>query len=257
MSVKFDSSSSKATLIGGLEDDETLEFQHVATTMGEDLCGLVAVQVTSGVNLTGANLAATWGDEAMSLVSSGMVRYDSNECFIALYSILNPPTGPKDIEIEIASVPNELAGRGFMACAATYTGVASVGAAVTKAAGGFTTTPFLTINGVAEAYRTVVAFGVDGLFFGDIKATNANKRAQAISVSTGELWLVDAEGSPNQVVTATINNSDHWAVAGVVLSPSVVTAEASQTITAVTDGRAGLSREAPPHKSRYYLVPPA
>ena len=255
MPVLFDSSAQGTTLVAGGSASGSKTGTHRVSTFARDrMVAYVWVLWTGAVDVSGATFSATFGGSAMTLMGSR--TWDSMRAKFMCFKLEDAPRGSQTWEVAFTSMPTELITRNLHVIVETYSGVESVGDAVT-AGGTNTTVNRVTASSVKAAHRVASGHAIGE--WGALSAYTLTKRQATMMLGGGAMVVGDAPGAASVVSTATNNlTTPNWGAIAVPMTPSVVEITASQrfSLTQRAD-LAGLRFADPFHLREFFVKLPA
>ena len=254
MPVLFDSSAKGSLLVGGATATNDVTFNHNVSTLAKDMVvAFVAVLWTGEADTTGATFAVTFGGETMTEI--GDETWDSDKATLRLFSLEDAPRGSQEVVATFATMPTELITRNFMVESVTYSGVDTIGTAVSDGADAGTANT-VEVTSVLPAHRVLAAHGVGKLRGFTSSGYNQTKRNSVTMFGGGALLVGDAPGADTVTSTATHNAStDEWGAIGVTMTPAIVELTASMTVHLSTRAALGVYRTSSAHPDRTYTIP--
>jgi hypothetical protein len=255
MPVNFDSSGHGAHL--SLSGSGTTTWTHTVSTLATNTVALVAILWNGDVDVTSASFTVTYSSTTMTKIAgpaTWLSGVGSNpKSWMALYSLASPPAGTSTVSVSWSGMSGTLLTDNLLGVSASYSGVATVDAAVT-ATTTTSTNNSVTVTSVAPAHRVVTVHGI-GLIRAFTSSYAGSLRAQS-SLLGGQLLIGDTQGSSSITETLTQLSTPQWGAFGVNLEPAVVTASALAPPIALGPalGRAGVFRHSLPPASRTWLV---
>lgn len=172
-------------------------------TSGTHTCSgnavIVAISVTSLSSVSGATI--TYGGQSMTQL--GVANMNNNAALpMALYGLLNPPTGLQTISVSVTGV--------YLATvsmtSASYSGVSSLGGVTTNY--GSSAAPSQSVSSSSSAL-VVQAFG-SGISAASYSGYNQSKRAENDG-TYANVMQGDATGAASVTFSATLSASNNWA----------------------------------------------
>lgn len=273
MPVLFDSSASDLAVVAAAAAAGNASKTHPVSQTATNLAAIAALYWVNSVDVSAATFGATFGGQAMTLVPGSQVFWNSNKGMLALYFLMNPPTGPQTVEGTFSGVNTAGTGGLFGLASDTYSGVASVGSATTAVGSTATTANSVTVPSIAAAHRVVCAHALSP----QANTFAYNQIIRSLDTYTIPSWIIelfglvlegpttyeqllllgDAPGAADVTSTATMSAATaNWAASGVSLAPAPVVINASGLIGQIA-GSASLKdlRVQPPSPLRTWIIP--
>ena len=208
--VAFDAVGAGTT--GGGTASKSVTYSH---TIG---AGANCVIVGAGVLATAAaTFTAKVGTTSMTQVGAFLFETASNDGYVVLFKLLNPPTGAQTMTFAVSGGTDYIAVNSV-----SYANVGSVGATATTNSG-TSTSASLTVS-AAPNDMVVQVFaannsGVPALSFSAYNQTSRYNVTGVNSVNIGTL-MGDAPGASSVSFTSTVSTSSTWGAIGVPLLPA-------------------------------------
>lgn len=256
MPVNFDSSGRGSKLT--VASSGTLTWSHTVSTLATNTVALVAILWNGDVDVTSATFGVTYAGTSMTKIA-GPVTWLSGigsnpKSWMAMYSLTSPPAGTSTISVSWSGMSGTLLTDNLLGVSASYSGVASVDAAVT-ATTTTTTNNSVTVSSTAPANRVVTVHGI-GSTRGFTSSYAGSLRASSTPFLGGQLLIGDTQGSSSITETLTMASTNQWGAFGVNLEPAVVYASAAAPGITLgpTLARGGVFRSSLPPASRTWLI---
>ncbi|BCP29620.1 hypothetical protein [Mycobacterium intracellulare] len=214
MAVTFDSSATSIASVAGSATTGSTAATHNVSPSAPNPAVVAAVEWVGTVDATGATFAVEFGGHAMTPVPNSQVFWNSNTGMVALFYLLNPPTGPQTVTASVSGMGTESGARTLALATASYSGVSGIGSAATASGASAAlavTSPTAPL--FFNAFGCTVAAGGDSF-----ASYNQTSRANIASVASTNQPLLIGDGAGSGLVDFTATApaaSEEWAGAGV------------------------------------------
>lgn len=186
------------------------EWTHGGIGVRNGLAVVSACLTTAGG--ASSSVTATYGGVSMTL--HGVKVYGSGSAHrLALFTLINPPTGSQTVSVRWESLSYTLPGKVLTAASATYANVRSVSGYVTN--GGYGSTSNLTLNNVTANDVILVAHSRQTQ--NGFSSYTPTQRFSTSFSTLGRITVGDDTGNTGSVTsTATMSAPDYYASHGIV-----------------------------------------